>query len=149
MWSPEDLLRALKIVEEDSPGRGLILNRTKSHLFIPEDADTTNIPFPPEIPISRSGFVLLGSPIGPADFCEASARCRVEKIRAAEAKIRVLEDSQMETTLLRSCLSLPKFNFILRSCLPSRTYQASKAFDTLMRDALSDLTGAPLSDWLG
>ena len=40
--SPEDLLRALEIVEEDGPPRGLSLNRSKSLIFIPQDADASN-----------------------------------------------------------------------------------------------------------
>ena len=72
---------------------------------------------------------------------------RVEKIRTAVTKLRDLEDSQMETTLLRFCLSLPKFNFILRSYPPSHIRNAASVFDGLMRESLSDLVGAPLSDW--
>ena len=145
--SPDDLLRALEIVEEDGPSRGLILNRSKSLLFIPQGADASSNPLPPEVPISRSGFCLLGSPIGPAAFCEPTVMSRVEKIKLAVSKLRDLEDSQMETTLLRFCLSLPKFNFILRSCPPPHIRHATSAFDALMREALSDLIGAPLSDW--
>ena len=37
--SPEDLVKALSIIEEDGPARGLILNRMKSLLFIPERDD--------------------------------------------------------------------------------------------------------------
>ena len=62
-------------------------------------------------------------------------------------KLHDLEDSQMETTLLHSCLSMPKFNFTLRSCPPSYIQQATSAFDVLMRESLSDLAGGPLSDW--
>ena len=53
----------------------------------------------------------------------------------------------METTLLRFCLSLPKFNFILRSCPPFHIRHAASVFDGVMRESLSDLVGAPLSDW--
>ena len=35
--SAEDLLKALAIIEEDGPSRGLYLNRSKSVLFIPKD----------------------------------------------------------------------------------------------------------------
>ena len=133
----------------DSGGRrrGLSLNRSKSILFISQDADASNLSLPAQIPISRSGFCLLGSAIGPAAFCESIVMSRVEKIRTAVTKLRDLEDSQMETTLLCFCLSLPKFNFILRSCLPSHIRHAASVFDGLMRESLSDLVGAPLSDW--
>ena len=53
----------------------------------------------------------------------------------------------METTLLRFCLALPKVAFALRTCPPSHIKEATTAFDNAMREALSDLAGAPLSDW--
>ena len=86
-------------------------------------------------------------PIGPANFCESSVSKRVEKIRAAVNKLQDLKDSQMEITLLRSCLSLPKFNFSLRTCPPTAIQQATLAFDSLIRETLSDLAGGLLSNW--
>ena len=51
-----------------------------------------------------------------------------------------LEDSQMEATLLRSCLALPKVAFVLRTTPPppSHITEAINAFDNAMEDALSD-----------
>ena len=63
--SPSDLVRALEIIEEMGAQRGLSLNRTKSLLYIPPDADTSENTLPKEIPICREGFTLLGCPIGP------------------------------------------------------------------------------------
>ena len=60
-----NLMRALEIVEEDGPARGLFLNRGKSLLYVPADLDAPDNPFPPEIPICKTGFCLLGAPIGP------------------------------------------------------------------------------------
>ena len=68
--SPKDLATALGIVEQEGPTRGLNLNRAKSLLYIADDADFTNNPLPPDIPITRTGFSLLGCPIGPPSFCE-------------------------------------------------------------------------------
>ena len=83
---------------------------------------------------SRSGFCLLGMgvPVGPPEFCESTTLQRVEKIRNAVSRFHDLEDSQMETTLLCSCLSLPKFNFALRACPPSSIQESTAAFDDLM-----------------
>ena len=53
----------------------------------------------------------------------------------------------MEIALLRSCLSLPKLSFLLRSCPPAKTTDALNYFDNVMREGLSDLVGSPLSDW--
>ena len=106
-----------------------------------------NNPLPPEIPVAREGFCLLGSPIGPASFCETIVSRRVEKIKISIERLRDLEDSQLETTLLRSCLALPKFNFALRTCSPDSIKQACATFDEVIRIALSDVAGGPLPDW--
>ncbi len=53
----------------------------------------------------------------------------------------------METTLLRSCLDLPKVSFSMRTCPPDNIKQATSTFDEALREAVSDLAGSPLSDW--
>ncbi len=58
-----------------------------------------------------------------------------------------LEDSQMETTRLRSYLGLPKVSFSLRTCPPDNIKQATVTFDEALREAVSDQAGSPLSDW--
>ena len=63
------------------------------------------------------------------------------------ANLRDLQDSQMEATLLRSCLSLPKVAFAFRTSPPSHIQQATLAFDNTMLEALSDLAGGPLPEW--
>ncbi len=112
-------------------------------LYVPGDADNSHNLLPPDIPITRSGFCLLGSPIGPAQFSDSIVEERGKKIESAVANLRDLEEFRMKTTLLRSCLSLPKFNFALRSCPPAHIQLATTAFDALMRN----LAGGPLSDW--
>ena len=67
--SPSDLVRALEIIEEMSAQRDLSLNRAKSFLYIPPDADTFENTLLKEIPICRKGFTLLGCPIGPPKYC--------------------------------------------------------------------------------
>ena len=94
MGSPEDLATALRIVERDGPSLGLHLNRGKSLLFIPEDADASLSPLPPDIPISRRGFSLLGCPIGPPDFCEEVFQARLAKLKVSLGALRDMGDSQ-------------------------------------------------------
>ena len=134
MGSPEDLTAALNIVEAEGPALGLHLNRSKSLLFIPQEEDSTVSSLPSEIPITRQGFTLLGCPIGPPSFCEASLLHQVEKIKATLGRLGDLGDSQLETTLLRSCLSLPKLSFTLRTCPPSHICHASSEFDQAVRE---------------
>ena len=95
----------------------------------------------PSLLISPSeGFVLLGSPIG-SPFSESVILRRVRKVETTLSCLPDLLDSQMETTLLRSCLSLPKVAFALRTCPPEYIANASKVFDSAIRASLSDITG--------
>ena len=61
--SLSDLPAALKIIESNSPSRGLHLKRSKSLLFIPEEADASSNPLPAEIPVFRLSFTLLSCPL--------------------------------------------------------------------------------------
>ena len=142
--SPKALHHSLEIIEEDSPARGLNLNGSKSHLFIPKDAITSCNTIPAEVPISKSGFCLLGAPIATPKFCELTTMKRVKKISSTTSKLRDLEDSQMDITLLLSCLVLPKFKFALGACPPSAIRDSIIAFDYLMRDSFSDLSGVTI-----
>ena len=127
---PQDLAAALKIIEEDGPWRGLHVNRSKSLLYIPPDDDPCNNMLPSDIPFSTTGFSLLGVPLGSDLFRELKVFDRVEKIRIALERLRDLVDSQVQTTLLRSCLSLPKFNYSLRTCPPSLILNATPSLIT-------------------
>lgn len=131
-------------MEEEGPSHELHLNRAKSPLYVPADSSPTPNPLPPEIPITRGGFSLLGYPVGPATFREGFALQRVEDCLS---KLPDFEDSQIELILLRSCLALPKVSFSLKTCPLSHIEQATVAFDNTMRDALSELAGSPLSEW--
>ena len=136
MGSLEDLAAALHIVERDGPPVGLHLNRSKSLLFIPEEVAAPNSPLPPDIPMARRGFCLLGCPIGPPDFCEEVFRDRIAKVKTALKALQDMGDSQLDITLLRSCLALPKVSFVLRACPPTHIHQAAAEFDYAVREAL-------------
>ena len=140
------LQAALTIIEGEGPALGLHLNRAKSLLYIPEGASPTTNPLPPDIPTTSEGFVHLGSPIG-SPFSESVILRRVKKVETALSRLPDLLDSQMETTLLRSCLSLPKVAFALHTCPPEYIANASKVFYSAIRASLSDITGCPLPDW--
>ena len=76
-----------------------------------------------------------------------AGRVRKDKEQDILHRLRDLQDSQMETALLRSCLSLPKVLFVLHSCPPDHLKDAMSVFDTSMLEALSDLAGGPLPEW--
>ena len=120
------------------------MNRSNFLFHISEDADLTNNPLPSDIPISRVGFNLLSSPIGPPSFWEAMMLKRVEVVKIILSRLTDLQDSLMETTLFRSCLALPKVAFPLCTCLPCHTKQAAAAFDHTMEEVLADLDEGPM-----
>ena len=93
MGHPEDLAAALHIVERNGPSLGLHLNRSKSLLFIPEEADASQSPLPSDIPTTCHCFSLLGCPIGTPDFCEEVFRSRLLKVRASLGALRDMGDS--------------------------------------------------------
>ena len=143
----EDLSAALEIVEREGPSLGLYLNRGKSLLYIPNQCDAAKSTLPSDVPVTRGGFCLLGCPIGPPSFCEEVLQARVAKIRECLDVLRDLGDSQLETTLLRSCLALPKLSYALRTCPPSHFSQATSDFDVAIRETLEAIVGGPISDW--
>ena len=142
-----DLATALHIVESDGPSVGLHLNRGKSLLFVPSTSDLSLSSLPRDIPVTHDGFALLGCPIGPPSFCEKIFASRISKVKASLSALNDLCDAQLETTLLRSCLALPKVSYILRTCPPNYISTASKDFDDAIRITLETIIGGPLSEW--
>ena len=100
-----------------------------------------------DIPVCHEGFTLPSSPLGPANYRRDVALESVTKIHDSLIRLRDLQDSQMEASLLRSCLFLPKLIHLLRTCPPAIIRGALERFDEIMREAVSDLAGCPLSDW--
>ena len=133
---PESLSAALNIIEREGPSLDLHLNRSKSLLAVPSQCDSSNSSLPSDIPVTRGGFCLLGCPIGPTPYCEEVLQDRITGIRKSLATLHDMQDSQLETTLLRSCLALPKFSYILRATPPSYIEQAARDFDVAVREML-------------
>ena len=143
MGSPEDLAAALHIVERNGPSLGLHLNRSKSLLFIPEEVVASNSPLPSDIPITRCGFCLLGPP----DYCEEVFTDRIARVRVSLVALRDMGDSQPETTLLRSCLALPKVSFILRICPPMEEEgKGAKFLPSILEDSCHVLKAEGLTE---
>lgn len=113
MGQPDVLSTALWVVERVGPSLGLHLNHTKSLLFVPSQCDASRSPLPSDIPLRQDGFCLLGCPISPPSFCEEVLQSRIHKIKKCLEVLHDSGDSQLETTLLRSCLALPKISYIL------------------------------------
>ena len=81
MGCPQDLASALHIIERMAP---LDLHlQAQVPPLPPEDADESISPLPPDIPVTRRGFSLLGCPIGPPDFCEGVFQARLSKVKVS------------------------------------------------------------------
>ena len=144
--SPRDIAASLNIIESDGPSLGLKLNRTKSLLFITEDADASCSLLPPEIPITQRGFTLLGCLIGPPSFCEEVFLSRVSKVKTTLEFLQDIDDSQMDTAL-KSCLAFPKVVFPLRTCPPHYIHDALEEFDNTIRELLEAILARTVPAW--
>ena len=74
---------------------------------------------------------------------------KIGKIRECLAPLQGMEDSQMETALLRSFLTLPKLAYVLRSCPSHYITQATRDFDALIREPLETIMGALFQSGVG
>ena len=147
-WAPWKVSRLhWTSLRETGPSLGLHLNRSKSLLVVPSQCDSSNSSLPSDIPVTRGGFCLLGCPIEPTPYCEEVLQDRITGIRKSLAALHDMQDSQLETTLLRSCLALPKFSYILRTTPPSYIEQAARDFDVAVRETLEAIVGIPITEW--
>ena len=125
------------------PPHGLFLNMAKSLLFALAGASVANNPLCWDPSCDRrvwlTGFTYRSSWILWI-FCSWKG----SKDSRESFQGLVTSRIQMETTLLRSCLALPKVSYALRTCPP---YSITQIFDGSMSESLSGIAGSPLSDW--
>ena len=118
----EELREVVDILIEHGPARGLHLstsnttNNPKSTVWSPRAVRANSLdPLGRGIPsVKDSGIVLLGSPVGSAEFERRVIRERMEKVREISDRLPLIKDPQTEYALLRSCLSLPKIMFTIQ-----------------------------------
>ena len=96
--------------------------------------------------VTEEGVTLLGAPLGSHEFESQQIQKKVDKIRDITNLLPLLEDSQTEFVLLRSCLSLPKISFLLRAVDTCSHTVLLQEFDQVTREALIRILGAPVSD---
>ena len=125
--APGDLSAALHIVERDGPSVPLLasISTEASPSSLSRKGCVASLsPLPPEVPVTREGFSLLGCPIGPPSFCEEVLQGRVSKLKESLGLLHEMGDSHLVATLLCSCFALPKFSCVIRTCPPSHVSQA-------------------------
>ena len=96
--------------------------------------------------IQEAGFVLLGTPVGGPEFVEEKIRNRMEKVQEITDKLPLLQDAQTEFVLLRSCLSMPKMLYVLRTTNPTNLQQLWKEYDDITMEAMVKILGVPLNN---
>jgi hypothetical protein len=137
--SKEDVLRALRIIESEGPGRGMFLNAGKSEVWNPAGV------VPDELKhfkaLQPEGFELLGSPVGSASFCQKYFDKKMVKFREVWANIQKLDHLQTQALLLRYCASFCKVVHLFRSVPPHMLSQQFALFDDEFRGAMESITG--------
>ena len=141
----EQLQVVVDIVRREGPKRGLHLSTAKDKSTVwsasclgPGEAD----PLQRGIPrVEESGVILLGTPIGDEDFVKAAFESKVEKIKALTSLLTELQQPHIEFVLLRTCLSLPKIVFMLRTSDSTSFKHILREFDCITREALSRIIG--------
>ena len=95
----------------------------------------------------EGGADLLGSPIyGSEQYYDAVFQKHVNTVTKAQNHLIDTDNPQIECHLLRSCLSLPKIDQLLRTVLPGKATQKRYLFYQCLRHSLEILSHSSLSD---
>lgn len=137
-----EVAKALKIIQQDGPTRGLFLNVTKTEIFWP----TTDLRsfeegvFPSNISRPEFGVKLLGGLVSlNQQFCSNMVVGRVEKTLNLMLKVQQLHDTQSELLLLRNCIGVSKLHFTLRTTEPEAIQDATLLYDQHLLQYLRQL----------
>lgn len=125
-----EVAKALQILQEDGPARGLCLNVRKTEIFWPNPDPRCQAVFPSEVGRPSGGVKLLGGPVSlDAQFCSDTIHSRVDKTIHLMDCIKKLRDPQSELLLLRNCAGVSKLYFTMRTTRPQVLKAAQQRFD--------------------
>ena len=109
----------------EGPARGLILSTAhttrapslpKTTVWSKLDVTGDDDPLGKGVPRVRGlGITLLGAPLGHLGYEAELLQEKVNKVQEITSLLPDIQDPQIEFCLLRSCLSLPKIMFTLRT----------------------------------
>ena len=152
----EELQQVVDIVLEFGPARGLHLStattvpppgKAKSTVWCPYSTNDQPDPLERGIPrVEEEGIILLGCPIGSHRFVTEAIKQRIDKLETITDKLPLLKDPQVEYVLLKSCLSLRKIMYTLRTTDPTNHQLCWQRCDDITREAISRILGRPLDD---
>jgi len=142
------LLQLLNVFTSHGPQFGLHLNLSKCELFWPSGDSFPE--FPTNIKRMSEGLELLGSPIwGKKEFFDQFLSSCLAKVSAAQDRISILEDPQVELHLLRSCLGSCKIVHLLRTVPFTVLCPFLEQFDLNLKTCLSRILqcSLPSDSW--
>jgi len=139
-----EVSKALNLLQASSSFSGLSLNIRKTKIFWPvlNNLWSDSSYFPQELCFCTDGITLLGAPVSTSiPFIEQVLSSRVAKAKESLQQLTLLEDPHMELLLLRSCLSLPKVQYTLRTTSPNLISPFIYSFDLAIRNSLENILG--------
>jgi hypothetical protein len=145
----QDLQFVVDYLLREGPAKGIFLNKGKSLVWCGPNSPPHPDPLERGIPRSDNrGIQLLGVPVGEPSFMTSGVDIRINFIAALlKSTFPKLEDPQIQFCLLRSCLSLPKFMYVLRTYSPSIMSPNYERFDQIQKKAFENLLGAHLTPY--
>ena len=140
----EALVEAWDLLVREGPSRGLHLSKEKSLVFCPHHDPADQDPLGRGVTrVQKQGIKLLGAPVGEREYEAEILEERVVSVKHLLDSLHHLNDPHIEYNLLRSCFSLNKFSYSLRTVDTSGHQDIMKGFDTAVQGALEAILGAP------
>ncbi|XP_026428410.1 uncharacterized protein LOC113324308 [Papaver somniferum] len=137
-----EVSKALKIIQDEGPAKGLHLNINKTEIYCPSvDPRRESIGvFPAAISKPTRGVKVLGGPMSlDQQFCSNMVLDRVAKTTQLMHKIRKLQDPQRELLLLRNCTGVFRLYFTMRTTSPMALQEATAEYDNQLQQYLRQL----------
>ena len=139
------LLRVISLLQQDGPSLGLFINVGKCEIYSRNHLEG----FPEQIVKSNKAcFVILGIPIGDAEFCASFISSKRVESKSLLDKLEEVGtiDPDVALILIRLCGGFCRLNHIARATPPSFSFKALQLFDEDVRRCFSSSTGIDASD---
>ena len=139
------LLRVISLLQQDGPSLGLFINVGKCEIYSRNHLEG----FPKQIfKSNKACFVILGIPIGDAEFCASfiSSKRVGSKLLLDKLEEVGAIDPHVALILIRLCGGFCRLNHIARATPLSFSFKALQLFDEDIRQCFSSSTGIDASD---
>ena len=147
----DTVLDDLKLISEEFRAIGLELNFSKSELFVSESVSDRNCvigkfnDLAPNISIvDKSSLRLLGSPILDESF-PAFVDEKIQNFNQTSDRLLKI-NSHMAFTIIKFCLFVPKFTYVLRCCQLWKHSELVEGLDNMVKNTLSSVLNIALDD---